>query len=184
MTPSDSATDGPDTGDEESRRTRRALWRLPTGLYVLGSRAGSRRNLMTASWVTQVATDPRRVGVGVERASLSLALVAEGGVFALSLPARDDRAVVRRFVRPVAEDDVAVDASGTGTMRGVAVRTRVTGAPVLAAAAVWIDCAVAQLVDLGSHSWVVGDVLGAGFGEGGEDVPVLTMGDTRMNYGG
>ena len=70
-------------------------------------------------------------------------------------------------------------------MRGVEVRAAaVTGVPVLATAVGWIDCTVSQVVDLGSHAWVVGDVVAAGFGDRGEDVAVLTMADTRMNYGG
>lgn len=203
MTPSGSGTDGdpgiggrPGTGDAsegaglsegggaEDRRWRRVLWTLPTGLYVVGSRAGVRRNLMTASWVTQVATEPRLVGVGLERSSVTLELVRDGAAFALSLLAVDDRALVRRFVRPVPADEVTVGEDGTGTMRDVPVRAEVTGAPVLAAAVAWLDCRVTRIVDLGSHSWVVGEVVGAGFGPDGEAQPVLTVRDTRMNYGG
>jgi hypothetical protein len=39
-------------------------------------------------------------------------------------------------------------------------------------------------VPLGSHSLFVGEVVGFGFSEGGEDAAVLRMEDTRMNYGG
>lgn len=171
-------------GEERDREWRRVLWSLSTGLYVLGSTAGARRNLMTASWVTQVAAEPRRVGVGVERGSVTLVLLRDGGVFALSLLAVEDRALVRRFVRPVPAEETVVDAAGTGTMRQVPVRSLTTGAPVLVAAVAWIDCEVAEIVDLGSHSWVVGTVVAAGFAPDGEGRPVLTMGDTRMSYGG
>lgn len=183
-TPVPAETGAPAAGDERDRLWRRVLWRLPVGLYLLGSRAGDRRNLMTVSWVTQVATEPRQVGVGIERDAVTLDLVRRGGVFALSMLARDDRALVRRFVRPVPPDEVVVDGSGAGTVREVAVRAEVTGAPVVAGAVAWVDCRVGRIVDLGSHSWVVGEVVGAGFGAGGEGTPVLTMGDTRMNYGG
>jgi len=33
--------------DEYDRRRRRVLWKMPSGLYVAGSRAGDRRNGMT-----------------------------------------------------------------------------------------------------------------------------------------
>ena len=39
-------------------------------------------------------------------------------------------------------------------------------------------------LELGSHSLFVGEVIDAGFARGGEDVAVLRMEDTRMNYGG
>lgn len=176
-----SASDRPDDAD---RLWRRVLWRLPTGLYVIGTADGDHRNLMTASWVTQVATEPRQVAVGLERQSVTLALATAGGAFAVSLLARDDRALVRRFVRPVPADEVRVGDDGTGTMRQVAVRRAVTGAPVLADAVAWLDCRVTRTVDLGSHHLVVGEVVDAGFRPDGEDTPVLAMGDTRMNYGG
>lgn len=171
-------------GDAADREWRRVLWAIPTGLYVLGSRSGSERNLMTVSWVTQVATAPRQVGVGIERDSVTMGLVREGGVFALSLLSRDDRSLVRRFVKPVPAAEVVVDAAGRGTMRGVAVHQAVTGAPVLDAAVAHLDCRVAHVMDLGSHCLVVGAVVDAGFADGGEDAALLTMADTRMSYGG
>ncbi|MHB1929174.1 MAG: flavin reductase family protein, partial [Acidimicrobiales bacterium] len=112
--------DGPpedDAGDAGDRVRRRVLWALPTGLYLLGSRSadGSRRNLMTLSWALQVATAPKLVAVGVETGAFTHGLVAEGGVFALSILRREDRAVVRRFAKP-AEDDPE-----EGTLGGQAV---------------------------------------------------------------
>ena len=58
---------------------------LPTGLYVVGSRFEGRRNLMTISWVTQVAMSPKLVGIGVESTSVTHELISGGGVFALSI---------------------------------------------------------------------------------------------------
>jgi flavin reductase (DIM6/NTAB) family NADH-FMN oxidoreductase RutF len=48
----------------------------------------------------------------------------------------------------------------------------------------WLDCEVRQKLPLGSHSLFVGEVVGFGFGEGGEEAEVLRMEDTKMNYGG
>ena len=171
------------------RLRRRVLWAMPSGLYVLGSRAGDRRNLMTVNWAMQVALEPKLVVVSVERAARSHVLVAEGGVFALSLLARADRTLVRRFVKPVT--DVEVDDAGDGTMHGEAVRGTRQGVPVLSAAVAWLECAVTEQVDLGSHSLFVGEVTDCGFGPAsapapppGERLEVLRMEDTRMNYGG
>jgi flavin reductase (DIM6/NTAB) family NADH-FMN oxidoreductase RutF len=175
--------------DVYDRLRRRVLWSLPTGLYVLGSRAGTGRNLMTVSWVTQVAQRPKLVGVGVERQSRTHELITEGGVFALSLLARAERALVRQFVKPVQDVEVDDD-SGVGTMNGVAVRRAVTGAPILEVATAWIDCELRHSLPLGSHTWFVGEVVAVG---GDAPVPppdgvteggILRMEDTRMNYGG
>jgi flavin reductase (DIM6/NTAB) family NADH-FMN oxidoreductase RutF len=179
--------------DRYDRLRRRILWSLPTGLYVLGSRAGEERNLMTISWVTQLAMDPKVVGVGVETQSVTAGLVSRGEVFALSLLPRSERAVVRRFVKPVRE--CAVDESaGAGTMQGEAVRLAPSGAPVLSSSAAWVDCAVRHRLELGSHTLFAGEVTDCGLGAPGlprdeADAEqalgeILRMEDTRMSYGG
>ena len=169
---------GSDPG-EYDRLRRRVLWRMPTGLYVLGSRHGEERNLMTCSLVVQVATDPKLLVVSIERSALTCRLVREGRCFALSLVARTDRAEIRKFVKPAAHDAKA------RTLAGSPYRDApVTGAPVLAQAAAYIDCRVANDTDLGSHVLFTGEVVDAAFGEAGEDVDVLRMEDTRMSYGG
>lgn len=155
---------------------------MPTGLYVLGCRDGERRNLMTASLAVQVATVPKLVGVAIDVEAVSHALVLDGGVFALSLLRRADRAVVRRFVKPVEDCDVADD--GTGTMNGVAVVAATTGAPILRDAAGFLDCEVRHHLALGSHSWFVGEVVDCAFAAGEGEVEMLRMEDTRMSYGG
>lgn len=163
--------------DEYDRTRRRVLWSLPTGLYVLGSAAGGRRNLMTLNWAMQVATDPKLVAVSVEAAAVTHRLVADGGAFALSVLAREDRAVVRKFVKPL-EDDGDAD-----HLAGFDVRRAVTGAPILAIAATWVDCRVRDRLDCGSHTVFIGEVVDVGDPPGAES-DILRMEDTRMNYGG
>jgi flavin reductase (DIM6/NTAB) family NADH-FMN oxidoreductase RutF len=193
MTRSDEDITGPIPAgweaDAYDRVRRRVLWALPTGLYVLGSRAGHRRNLMTVSWVTQVAQRPKLVGVGVEQGARTHELIVDGAVFALSLLARRDRALVRQFVKPV--HDIDVDDRGVGTMNGVAVHGgAATGAPVLEVALAWLDCEVRHSLDLGSHTWFVGEVVSVGEAEPASttgdvaEAGILRMEDTRMNYGG
>lgn len=167
----------PDTYD---RLRRRVLWQLPTGLYLLGSRSADRRNLMAANLVTQVATEPKLVGVAVEVEALTHQLVRDGGAFTVNLLRRDDRALVRTFVKPVTDCDVGED--GAGTMQGVAVRASAGGLPVVAAAAAYLECQVRHTLDLGSHSWFVGEVSDCDAGAEASDI--LRMEDTRMNYGG
>lgn len=173
---------GPPPGDEADRRTRRVLWAMPTGLFVIGSRWGDERNLMPANLVVQVATEPRVVAAAVETGSVTRRLVEAGGAFTVSLVRREDRTVVRRLVKPVTE--VSVDAAGTGTMAGVAVRAAASGLPVLAGAAAHLDCRLVGRHDFASHVLFLGEVTDAAFGDDGEDTPVLRMEDTRMHYGG
>ncbi len=181
--------------DEYDRLRRRVLWSLPTGLFVIGSRAGERRNLMTANLVVQVAVTPKLVAVAVERGSVTAGLIAEGGGFSVSVLDRADRAVVRRFVKPVAE----IETNGDGVavaMQGIPVREVEGGLPRLESAVSWLSCRVRHTGDWGaeggappaSHVLFVGEVVDAGeeypVGADGEGPGILRMEDTRMNYGG
>lgn len=161
--------------DGYDRRRRRILWSLPTGLYVLGSRHGDRRNLMTLNWATQVATEPKLVAVSVEKAAVTHGLVAAGGVFSLSVLDRADRAIVRKFVKPLDDDGDPAE------LAGFAVHRAVTGAPILQQAVAWLDCEVRQAPDCGSHTVFIGEVVDCG---GTDAEEILRMEDTRMNYGG
>jgi flavin reductase (DIM6/NTAB) family NADH-FMN oxidoreductase RutF len=164
--------------DAYDRLRRRVLWTMPSGLYVLGSTDGAgRRNGMTINWATQVSFEPKLLGVSVEREAYTHELVVAGGCFALSILGREDRAVVRRFTKPV-EVDLAAR-----TLNGFPYLERVTGAPVLARAVAFLDCRVTGNVDCGSHSLFLGEIVDAGF-LADETTPVLRMEDTRMNYGG
>src|SRR5437588_742784 len=115
---------------------------LPYGLYVLGSRAGERRNGMTLNWATQVSFEPKLVAVSVERESFTHQLVEEGGVFCLNVIDREDRAIVRKFTKPV-ELDLAAS-----TLNGFAFHDGLSGAPVLDQAVAYLDCRVHQRVEL------------------------------------
>lgn len=164
--------------EDYDRVRRRVLWTLPTGLYVLGSEAGGRRNLMTLSWAMQVASDPKLLAVGVESGAVTHELVRGGGAFALSILAREDRALVRRFGKPLEDDGTP------GQLAGHEVLTAVTGAPILAVAAAWIDCRVVQTIELGSHSLFIGEVVDCAEHADRLEGGVLRMEDTRMSYGG
>jgi flavin reductase (DIM6/NTAB) family NADH-FMN oxidoreductase RutF len=176
--PYPSSVDDTDEGrDAYDRTRRRVLWSFPSGLYVVGSRHGDRLNGMTLNWLTQVSFDPKLVGIAVEREALTHELIASGGSFAVSVVAREDRALVRSFTKPVEAD------AANRTLNGIAYVEHATGCPVLAQAVAYVDCEVRQTLDAGDHTFFVGEVLDAGFLQA-EDTDVLRMEDTRMNYGG
>jgi len=95
----------------------------------------------------------------------------------VNLVAQDDRAIVRKFTKPVEVDLVA------RTLNGFPFHDGPTGAPVLDQAVAYLDCEVRQSVELGDHTLFLGEIVDCGF-QLDEDTPVLAMHDTRMNYGG
>jgi flavin reductase (DIM6/NTAB) family NADH-FMN oxidoreductase RutF len=95
----------------------------------------------------------------------------------VNLVATEDRALVRKFTKPV-DVDLAEH-----TLNGIPYHDGLTGAPILDQAVAYVDCEVRQQVEVGGHTLFVGEVVDAAFGAA-EDTPVLAMHDTRMNYGG
>ena len=147
---SDSGT-GSEPLDEKSdqfdQHRRRLFWAMPSGLYLLGSMAERVRNLMTINWVTQVASEPKLLGVSVENEALTHRLIEGAGVFTLSVVARDYRTVVRKFVKP------AVDDRDAFTLNGIAyLDAKTTGLPVLADALGYFECQVTATTHLARSS--------------------------------
>jgi flavin reductase (DIM6/NTAB) family NADH-FMN oxidoreductase RutF len=163
--------------DEYDRRRRRILWTMPSGLYVVGSRSGDRRNGMTLNWATQISDVPKMLGISVQRDALTHELIAGGGSFSLNTIHRDDRAIVRKFTKPV---EVDLEAR---LLNGVPFHDGLTGVPVLDMAVAVLECEVRQAIDFDTHTLFAGEVVFAAF-QREEDAPVLRMEDTRMNYGG
>ena len=162
---------------EYDKLRRRVLWKMPYGLYVVGSRSGSNYNLMTLNWASQVSFEPKLIGIGVEKEAFTHELIAAGQCFSLNILPQEERAAVRKFVKPV-----EVDADGK-TLNGYAFHDGRTGAPILDVAAAWVDCEVRQSVDCGGHTLFIGEIVDVGF-QADEETPVLRMEDTRMSYGG
>jgi flavin reductase (DIM6/NTAB) family NADH-FMN oxidoreductase RutF len=156
---------------------RRALWSFPSGLYVIGSRAGDRRNAMTANWAMQVSFDPKLFAVSVEKRALTHELIAEGRAFSVCTVAREDRASVRKLTKPV---EVDLEAR---TLNGLPFRDGSTGVPILDQAPAFVECTLHESVDCGGHTLFIGEIVDAGF-QAPEDTEVLRMEDTRMSYGG
>ena len=165
---------------EFDRHRRRVLWSLPTGLYLIGSRFGEAVNLMTANLVVQVCLEPKLVAAAIEVDSVTADLITRSNAFSLSLLARQDKDVVRRFVKPVSEIERSADGTVV-SMAGHPVReVGSPGLPVLTAATGFIVCTLMRREALGSHVLFIGEVAGVG----GEPTEVLRMHDTRMHYGG
>jgi flavin reductase (DIM6/NTAB) family NADH-FMN oxidoreductase RutF len=170
----------PTLADEFDRHSRRVLWAMPTGLYLIGSRWEDEVNLMTANLVTQVSLEPKLVAAAIEAESVTAGLVTRSGAFTISLLHRDDKAVVRRFVKPV-QDIARAEDGAVVALSGQPVREVGPGRlPVLAAAAGFVLATVTEHRPLGSHVLFVGQVTEVG----GEPTNVLRMEDTRMHYGG
>ena len=152
----------------------RLTWKIPNALALIGSRSGTERNAMTASWITQLSMEPVLIGVGVENTAVTHRLISEGGSFTVNLWNAEDTRVFVKFSKPAAYAD--------GTLNGRAVREATTGAPVFEEAIAWMDCEVRHALDLGTHTLFVGELVDGAILL--DEARSASMSDTRMKYGG
>lgn len=152
----------------------RVTWKIPNALALVGSRAGDERNAMTASWITQLSMEPVLIGVSVDNKAVTHRLVTDGGSFSVNLWDAADTKVFVKFSKPATDDGA--------TLNGRPVRPATTGAPIFEDAVAWLDCEVRHVLDLGSHTLFVGEVVDAAIVD--DEARAASMADTRMKYGG
>lgn len=148
---------------------RRVIGHFATGVAVVTTRQPDGRPCgLTVSAVSSVSLDPTLILVCVERRADSHSCIRSAGYFAVNiLPERGGEALARRFASSVLENKF-VD---------VQHRSECTGAPVLADALAWMDCAVTEILDGGDHTIFLGEPVAADAGEG---APLLYY---RSTYG-
>ncbi len=154
----------------------KVTWQIPNALCLIGSRDGDEWNGMTQSWVSQVAMSPVLIGISVDATAVTNRLIRGGGAFSVNLWDQADTRVFVKFSKPAVKDG--------DTLNNRPIRVGVTGVPVFTEAVAYLECAVRQTIELGSHDLFIGEVVAAGFHEGREGTPVASMSDTRMKYGG
>jgi flavin reductase (DIM6/NTAB) family NADH-FMN oxidoreductase RutF len=152
----------------------RVTWKIPNALVLVGSRAGDERNGMTTTWVTQLSMEPVLIGVGIDNDAVTHRLIRDGGSFTVNLWDSTDTKVFVKFSKPAKVDG--------DTLNGRPVRVATTGAPVFTEAVAWVDCAVRQSIDLGTHTLFIGEVVDASIRD--DDARPASTQDTRMKYGG
>ena len=158
----------------DAELVNKVTWKIPNALALVGSASGEEWNGMTTSWITQLSMDPVLVGIGVDNSAVTHRLITEGGGFTVNLWSPDDTRVFVKFSKPATREG--------NELNGRAVRQEVTGAPVFEDAIAWMDCAVRDSLDLGTHTLFVGEVVAAGIND--DDQRAAAMSDTRMKYGG
>ncbi len=67
----------------------KAMNKLSYGLFVLSARAGEKDNGCIVNTVTQVTTSPNRISIAVNNANLTCDMIAQTGVFSVSVLSTD-----------------------------------------------------------------------------------------------
>jgi flavin reductase (DIM6/NTAB) family NADH-FMN oxidoreductase RutF len=140
---------------------RELLVRYPSGVCVITVDAGGQKPGMTVGTLVSLSLDPPLLGFAISRERSIHELLREAGGCAISLLAAGQEWLAQHFARGV--PPIAMW-HGIGTVEGA------VGAPLLVGALGWLECAIEQEVDVGTHTFFVCAVRRV---ELGEDVPPL-----------
>jgi flavin reductase (DIM6/NTAB) family NADH-FMN oxidoreductase RutF len=136
---------------------KNAYARWATGVTIVTARAGDRIHGMTVSSFTEVSLEPPLVLICIEKTSNTQPVIAEGGVFAVNILARDQEPLAKRFACAEAEDR---------RFENLDFKTGATGAPLLAGAVASLDCRLESAHESGDHIIYVGEVVGLHVSDG------------------
>jgi flavin reductase (DIM6/NTAB) family NADH-FMN oxidoreductase RutF len=126
--------------DAEGFKRVAASW--ATGVTIVTSRSGDRQQGMTVSAFSEVSLDPPLFLVCADKSSITNELIAESGVFSVSILARGQEDLSNRFASKREEHR---------RFEGLDCTDGATGCPRVPGALAWIDCSVTRAVDAGDH---------------------------------
>lgn len=129
-----------------------ALGRVPSGLFVVSARHGSRDTGMLASWVQQCSFDPPQLTAAFAANRWVLDWLTDGAAFVVNILAEGSKPLLAHFGKGFGPDEPAFE--------GLDIRRSRETAPVLLAAHAYLDCRVAGRFPVGDHVLVLGRVVG------------------------
>lgn len=158
--------------DEQAKKT--ALRKIPYGLFVVGVKRGDEVNASTITWLSQCSFNPPLVMVAMKVGTSAHEAIKSERVFSVNVLRRGQQDVAAHFFKP---------AHRVGNKLGdYTYKTVRTGAPILEDAIAWWECEVREVVEIGDHHVVIGEVVEAGVHDT-EAAPLL-LAETGWHYGG
>lgn len=136
---------------------RAALGCWPSGVAIVTARAGEQIHGMTVSDFSGASLDPPLALVCAAKSAVTTGLIEEGRCFGVNFLRLDQAALSNKFASK--KDEFK-------RFEGVETFEAKTGAPLLRAALVNLDCRVVAIHDAGDHVLCVGEIEEAHVNEG------------------
>lgn len=149
----------------DAESLKKTMRRWASGVTVVTSSDGQERAGVTASSFTSISVDPPMILVSLQNFTPTLKLIERTGVFAVSILTTQQVTLSVQFA------GFADLSEGADKFYQVALKTAVTGAPIIADAASWMDCKLASIYEAGISRIVVGEVVATG--QGDEMMPLI-----------
>jgi len=159
-------------GDEKD--VREVLAKFEYGVHVVSMGRGQDGNAFTASWLTQVSSEPPMIVIAVHNKHQSARMLGEKDCFVVNLLSKAAAGVAKTYYGPAE--------SGYAKLKDVEVTPAPeTGCPVIPGAVGFLDCKVVKRVPCGNHTAFFGEVLAAELTTDGE---ILTTTSSGLRYRG
>ncbi len=123
------------------------------GVYIIGVRFGTKMNVMTAAWVSQVSSEPPMVSVSVEKTHYTAELIPKAKSFSVSILSIDQMELARKCGFISGRENIKIQEKE--------VLFQVSGAPILKDCAAYLDCELSNQVEVGNNILFIGKVLKA-----------------------
>jgi len=149
-----------------------ALRKLEYGVYIVTMGNGNEGNAFTASWVTQVSSEPPMLALAVHNKHQSSRLIDRHGCFVVNLIAENHIEIAKAYYGPAESGYQKLKEADLG-------KSPATGCPLIAGALGWLDCKVVSKVAAGNHTVFIGEVKAA---ELNQDGYALTTSNSKLRY--
>lgn len=158
----------------DSKDIQRVLRKFEYGVYVVTMGRGQEGNAFTASWLTQVSSDPPMVAMAVHNKHQSARLLKEQDGFVVHLIEQGQEGFARNFYGPAERGYAKLQATPVTD-------SPATGSPILEGAIGWVDCRIVKRVPTGNHTLFIAEVAAA---QMARDKPLLTTSNSKLVYTG
>ena len=156
------------------KEIKKALRKLEYGVYVVTLGKGEEGNAFTASWISQVSSEPPMVAVSIHNKHQSARLLKDQDSFVVNLLPESGATVARTYYGPAESGYEKLKAKGITEAPG-------TGTAMLTSASGYLDCRIVERVKAGNHTLYVGEIVA---GEITDDGPLLTSTNSNLHYTG
>lgn len=146
---------------------RAMMGRFATGVSVVAARHGPLLAGMTANAIASISLDPPLLMASINRQSETHVAVIGSHSFAVSVLGVDQQAIAECFALPTT-------AAKLQRFCDAPWHEAETGSPVLDGAIAYFDCRLSESHPAGTHTLFIGEIVAAGYEDGGE--PLLWYG--------
>ncbi|MBN2227483.1 MAG: flavin reductase [candidate division Zixibacteria bacterium] len=157
-----------------SKDINKVLKKLEYGIYIVTMGKGTDGNAFTASWLTQIGSEPPMVALAINNKHQSARLIKQAGAFAVNLIDEGQADFAKVYYGPAESGYRKLESAKVTDAPG-------TGSPILGGVVGYLDCRVTDTVSAGNHTLFIAEVVAAVYNS---DKPILTSTNSNLRYAG